>query len=289
VLRAADLRWAHLEGANLCGAMLHAARLEGAKLVLANLSWTRFSDSTDLGLAFLHQARLDRSMLTRRHVAGGVGEEHTHLLSARDTYRQLKRHFAASGRAADARWAHVKTRQMDTASHRPDRARRYYGSSVDRRTLPAAELPVGPEQPKPTVARARRPGGEQPLLQRLHRAGEAARFTVRHTAQWILGHGLELTTGYGTSFSRTLGTLTAAWLFFAWLFYQFGAVISLEGGPTGWPEALRYSAAALTPIDAYPLVASAALARPLTMLEGAAGIILLGALGYVSASRICHD
>jgi uncharacterized protein YjbI with pentapeptide repeats len=247
-LRDADFRWSRLDGANLAGAELDGACFEGAVLALANLTGARLSAATDFSFAFLHHARLDRACLTRAHLGSGIGEDYTDLSLACDTYRQLARHFTALGHPADARWAHRQACQVATATHRPDCAARYH----------AAHKQAG-------VAR--------PL------------FLADHGLLWLVGHLADLVTGYGTSARRIVATLAAAWLLFTLVFSQAGAVIHLGGEPIGWRQILGYSAAALTPIDAYPLVATSELARVASAAEGIIGMALLGALGYVVVSR----
>jgi uncharacterized protein YjbI with pentapeptide repeats len=252
VLRAADLRWARLTGASLAGADLRDARFEGAILAMANCAEARLSESTDFGLAFLYRARLERSDLRRRNIGPGIGEAHTDLSLAADTYRGLAQVFAGSGRGADARWAHRRAARMATATHRPDRSRRFH----------AAPWP-----------------GSPPALALYH---------LRHAARWLGGLVADAATGYGTCARRLLVTAALSWLGFALFFTLSGGISHVSGRLATAFDALRFSAAALTPMEAYPLVAVTAAARWAAAVEGMAGLVLLGALGYVVASRLHH-
>jgi uncharacterized protein YjbI with pentapeptide repeats len=265
-LRAADLRWARLAGANLHGADVRGARFEGAILNLVNFTAARLSASTDLGLSFLYHARFERTALSRRHLVGGIGEAHTDLGIARDTYRALARTFEAAGNAADARWAHRQASRMATATHRPDRAWRYYPTADPWR--PTARSGAGAVR----FAGAR-----------------SAVFGLRHTAQWAAGGVFDLASGYGTCGARLLAALVATWLAFAAYFHVGGTIIRHDGAAAGWADALRYSIASLTPLDAYPLVATADGARTVATLEGIVGMFLMGALGYVAIARLRHE
>lgn len=255
VLRGADLRWARLDGARLIGADLRMARFDQASLVHADLSRARLGEGTSLAFAFLHHARFDGVELTREHLGAGPGERCRDFLRARETLRGLARHFEASGRHADARWVHVQAGIMDTRTHRPDRARRFY----------AADWAGDGGWP----ARARR----------------TAAATLRHGARWALGVVNHWTTGYGTCYVRILATLAIAWLAFAAYYHLAGGLLVLDG-TAHWTNALRFSAASLTPLDAYPITAMSAVARWAALAQGAMGMVLLGALGYVSASRL---
>lgn len=269
MLRGVDLRWARLNGARLVNVDLRGVRFGGARLTLADLSGARVSSSTDFSFAFLHWTRLDRVALTRGHLGGGIGESVSDHSLARDTYLALLRHFAGDRRCADARWAYSQASSMGTATHRPDRARKYYprdwASTEDRNA----------------TDRHRR------LSARLR----DIRSTMRHSARWLAGQASRLTTDHGTSFRRIAGTLTATWLSFAALFQATGGVFDIQLAsqarslPTQWLDALLYSATAITPIDAYPLVASSSLGHAAAMFEGVVGMVLFGALGYVAASR----
>lgn len=271
-LRDADLRWSRLEGASLAHADLRGARFAGAMLAGANLAFAAVDDATDLGFAFLGRARLDGVALRRGHLGDGVGEEARDLLAARDAYRALRRHFEAIGRPADARWAHVRACAVATASHRPDRARRYWSAGFHGDC-------AGPALGAATAVGA---GA------RLRRRACAAVAAVKHTAHWTVGLLSGLTTAYGTSYGRLTATLGAVWVLFAAYFHAAGRILDLDHGvaATGWWASLRLSAASLTPIDAYPLVATAPGAPWAATIEGAIGVILFGALGYVSASRV---
>jgi uncharacterized protein YjbI with pentapeptide repeats len=262
ILRGADLRWAHLDGANLSGAVLDGARFEGATLTLTNLSGAQLSPATNFSYAFLHQARLDRTGLTRAHLGSGIGEAYTDLLLAEGTYRALTRAFEAEGRISDARWAGCEALAMATASHRPDVCRRYHARSTRRlSTLPSS-------------ARLR----PEPV--------ERALFLPRHTSRWLTGKAVEVTTGYGSSLSRVALTLAVTWLLFAFAYGQLGLVMDVSGRAVTTLGLLGYSAAALTPVDAFPLEAADALGRGLSLIEGVLGIVLLGALGFVGLARL---
>jgi uncharacterized protein YjbI with pentapeptide repeats len=250
ILRAADLRWARLTGASLVGADVRDARFEGAILAMANCSDARLSASTDFGLAFLYQARLERTDLARRNVAQGVGEAHTDLSLAAETYRALARTFAVGGRGADARWAHRQAARMATATHRLDRARRFH----------AAPWPGTP--------------------------ATVTLFHGRHAARWLSGVLADAATGYGTCAVRLLTTLVICWLAFAAYFTTSGGIGRAGGRAATDLDALRFSAASLTPMDAYPLIAVTDAARWGAAAEGLIGLILLGALGFVVASRL---
>ncbi len=266
LLRMADLRWAHLVGARLAGADLAGACFEGAVLLMANLSGAQLSRSTDLSYAFLYQARLERTDLQRAHLSGGIGEGFTDLALARDTWRGLKEQFRRDGRMADARWAHRQMHQATTATHRLDRARRFHGPAC------------------PTWLRLRLPG-------RIRRMVEPVCFASIHGLRWLLGQAAAWTTGYGTSFARVTATLVAVWLGFALLFGIAGGVIdsSPTGQATTWLDVLHYSAASLTPIDAYPLTLTQKPVRFAAVAEGIIGIGLLGALGHMVALRLNAD
>ena len=267
-LRDADLRWSRLEGASLAHADLRGARFGGAMLAGGNLAFATVDDATDFGFAFLGRTRLDGVALRRAHLGGGVGEEPRDLVAARDAYQSLRRHFESIGRPADARWAHVRACAAATASHRPDRARRYWMADFHGDCAPPARAAAGAPA-------------------RLRRRVCAAAKTVRHTAIWAIGQLSGLTTAYGTSYGRLSATLLAVWFLFAAYFHAAGRILDLDHGvaAAGWLASLRLSAASLTPIDAYPLAATAPGAPWVATLEGAIGVILFGALGYVSASR----
>ncbi|MCB0217857.1 MAG: pentapeptide repeat-containing protein [Chloroflexi bacterium] len=264
LLRQADLRWAHLVGSCLAGADLAGARFEGAVLLMANLTGAQLSRSTDFSYAFLYHARLDRSELSRMHLAGGIGEDFTDLGLARDTWRMLKEQFRRDGRLADARWAHRKLHGAATATHRPDRARRFH-------RLPPARGGTG-----------RRLGSLVAGLERLC-------FQPIHGLRWLLGQAADIGTGYGTSFPRMGLTLLAVWLGFALVYGLAGAVIHTHGLPVSWIDLLSFSAATLTPIDAYPLATTSALGRTAMLVESVMGIGLLGALGHMVALRLNAD
>jgi len=108
---------------------------------------------------------------------------------------------------------------------------------------------------------------------------------VFHTARWLAGHVNRLTTGHGTSFGRILCALAVIWIAFAAAYGATGGVMALDGSGSSL-NALRFSAAALTPIDAYPLVPASPDAHLFAFVEGVLGMALLGALGYVAASRL---
>ena len=175
MLRGVDLRWARLNGARLVNVDLRGVRFGGARLTLADLSGARVSDSTDFSFAFLYWTRLDRVALTRDHLGGGIGESVSDHSLARDTYLALMRHFAGDRRRADARWAYSQASSMGTATHRPDRARKYYprdwASTEDRNA----------------TDRRRR------LSARLR----DMRSTTEHCARWLAGHASRLTTDHG--------------------------------------------------------------------------------------------
>jgi uncharacterized protein YjbI with pentapeptide repeats len=275
VLRGADLRWSRLDGANLMRADLRGARFAGASLELANLTAARLSTTTDFGYAFLHRARWDQVALTRAHLGGGVGECFTDLAQARDTYAELKRHFEAEGRADDARWAHRLASRMDTLTHRPDRARTYYSADWSPPHPPS----IPPRHPlafPATTARLRDACRPKDL-----------RATYRHGGLWALGQLNRTTTDYGTSYRRILSTLAVVWLAFGAFFQLVGGLAHLERSSSArWFDGLHYSAAALTPIDAYPLVTTSTVAHLAAIAEGVTGIVLIGALGFVTACRL---
>lgn len=262
ILRGADLRWAHLDGANLSGAVLDGARFEGATLTLTNLSGAQLSPATNFSYAFLHQARLDRTGLTRAHLGSGIGEAFTDLLLAEGTYRALTRVFEAEGRVPDARWAGCEALAMATASHRPDVCRRYHFRSTRRRLDTQGPARLCPE----------------PV--------DRALFLLRHSTRWLTGKLVELTTGYGTSLRRVTLTLALTWLLFAIAYGQLGLVMDVSGQAVTTLGLLGYSAAALTPVDAFPLEAASTVGRGLSFLEGVLGIVLLGALGFVGLARL---
>lgn len=269
MLRGADLRWARLNGARLHNADLRGARFGGARLTLADLSGSRVSDSSDFAFAFFYWSRLDRVALTRDHLGGGIGESVSDHALARDTYLALVRHFAGERRHGDARWAYSQSCAMNTATHRPDRARDYY--------------------PRDWAASDERSSSDR--LVRLTAWARDARSTLRHGARWLTGHVSRLTTDHGTSFGRIAVTVCATWLAFAALFQATGGVfdVRVANEPRAlmwqWLDALYYSAAAITPIDAYPLAASSTLGHVAATIEGIVGMMLFGALGYVTASR----
>jgi uncharacterized protein YjbI with pentapeptide repeats len=265
LLRMADLRWAHLVGTRLVGADLAGARFEGAVLLLANLAGAQVSRSTDFAYAFLYQARIERVELTRDHLAAGIGEDFTDLALARDTWRALKEHFQRRGRASDARWAHRHMHRCSTATHRCDRARRYH-----RQGRPAGHPDKG-------------------LICWICARLEPLCFHAVHGLRWLLGHLASQVTGYGTSFGRMGSSLLAVWWLFALGYGLAGAVIHSDGLAVGYAEWLRFSAAALTPMDAYPLAATSELARFAAALEGVVGVGLLGALGHMVALRLNAD
>lgn len=254
VLRGADLRWARLDGARLAGADLRMARLDQASLVHADLSRARLSEGTSLAYAFLHHARFDGVELTRAHLGDGPGECCRDFLRARDTLRHLARHFAATGRHADARWAHRQAGVMGTRAHRPDRARAFFPADWE-----------GADR----AARSRR----------------AVAAPIRHGLRWTLGWIAQLATGYGTSYRRILAALAIAWLGFAAHYHVAGGLMVVEG-TSHWTDALRFSAASLSPLDAFPVVATSHAARWAALAQGVLGMGLLGALGYVTASRM---
>ena len=118
------------------------------------------------------------------------------------------------------------------------------------------------------------------------------------TSQWANGPRLraaipmkaaDIGTGYGTSFPRMGLTLLAVWLGFALVYGQAGAVIHTHGLPVSWIDLLSFSAATLTPIDAYPLATTSALGRTAMLVESVMGIGLLGALGHMVALRLNAD
>ncbi len=269
MLRGADLRWARLNGSRLLNTDLRGARFGGARLTLADLSGARVSDSTDLAYAFLYWARLDRVALTREHIGGGIGESVSDHALARDTYFALMRHFTGERRRGDACWAYCQAISMNTATHRPDRAREYY----PRDWAPS-------EEKTSSDRRVRFAAGARDV-----------RSTLRHGLRWLGGHVGRLTTDHGTSFGRIAATVGATWIAFALFFQASGGIFDIHQSQAPrplvwqWFDALYYSAAAITPIDAYPLAASSQLGHAAATLEGIVGMMLFGALGYVSASR----
>lgn len=272
-LRGADLRWSRLEGASLAHADLRGARFGGALLAGSNFAYAHVDEATDFGYAFVGRARFDGVALQRSHLGDGIGEELRDLVAARDAFQSLRRTFEAEGRFGDARWAHVRACRMATASHRPDRARRYW---IKDWTIDCA-----------STAHAS-PAAATSAPARLRRAACGAVKHVKHTCLWAAGQLSGLTTAYGTSYGRLMLTLTGVWVLFAAYYQSAGRILDLDHGVagTGWLASLRLSAASLTPIDAYPLVASAPGAQWVATIEGAIGVILFGALGYVSASRV---
>lgn len=270
-LRDADLRWSRLEGASMAHADLRGACFAGATLAGSNLAFATVDGATDLSFAFLSRARLDGVALQRSHLGGGIGEELRDLVAARDAYQALRRHFETEGRYADARWAHVRACVAATASHRPDRARRYWVRDWSR--------PIETAKPRTSAGRAARALKVRALN---------GLTMLKHGGQWSAGQLSGVTMAYGTSYLRLLLTLAVVWVLFGLYFQDAGRILELERGALGggWWAGLRLSAASLTPIDAYPLVATAPGAQWVAMIEGAIGVVLFGALGYVSASRV---
>ena len=315
LLRMADMRWSHLVGARLAGADLAGARFEGAVLMLANLAGAQLSPSTDFSYAFLYQARLERTELQRVHVENGVGEMFTDLALARDTYRALKHHFRFAGRSQDARWAHRQQHIMATATHRPDQAARFHAHAwpnhASQDSKPKRHAPAKAEDSKSTagakilhldrktnmakgedlhnaleanlesqaISRPRSAGGR--CADGLHRAS--------HALRWLIGHVAAITSGYGTSFVRIAMTLVIVWASFAGLHALAGGLVKVDGTAVAWFDHLIFSAASLTPIDAYPLATLSVAGRIATIIEGGLGIVLLGAFGHILLSRVSLD
>lgn len=317
LLRQADLRWAKLDGARLCDADLDGTRFEGACLVSADLTGARLTTATSLGYAFLRDARLGRTGLTRHHLAGGIGEQYTDLLAARETYVQLCQLFAAAGRYIDADWARYQAWRMATESHRPRNAVFYYRRSLtaalhradggedgrnehqearaqvrcggltasgsgDTRTDPRSQSHPLPSARRRLWARVRL------SWCRARRLAALGAFLGWHGLLWLLGRSAEWLSGYGTSLRRLVATLIVLWVIFGVLYLGSGAVTGPDGLPVDWREALHYSAAALTPVEAHPLAARSELVRLAALIEGLLGLALVGALGVVITARLRH-
>ncbi len=315
LLRAADFRWARLDGARLCDADLDGAQFEGASLVFVDLSGAHLTAATDFSYAFLQHARFARTALTRHHIRRGIGEECADLAAARTTYLQLSQAFVALARHEDADWARYQAWRMATESHRPRNAVVYYrgwaapASPNPHRPLSAVDAVTGESylagetgrdaaSSEPSSADTARPAGRpsdpvvalSPAVRRVRLLGRRtlprATFLAWHGTLWCVGRLAEWLTGYGTSLRRLVATLALLWSASALLYLLSGAVVGPDGLPADVIDALHYSAAAMTPLEPHPLTCGSALVRLAALVEGALGLVLLGALGAVATTRL---
>jgi hypothetical protein len=89
-------------------------------------------------MAFLYGAKFANTDLTRNHVRGVIGEEITNFALARDTYAALSTVFAGMGHDNDAKWALRRAAKMESATHRPGSAHKYYRAPLPSKSLARA-------------------------------------------------------------------------------------------------------------------------------------------------------
>jgi len=286
-LAAADLSGANLAGANLSGANLGKARLVGAdlslarlagadlwradlnevylfgadlkgvRLAFADLSRVNLAQATSLDGAWLYRARLDGVTLTREALGETVGEERAGAYDqAREVYVALKNVFRAAGQYDDARWATIKERQMEQATHWPPAAPRFYGKQ---------ELPDLP-------------------LNNPRRFIDLAAFYGRHTAIYVSLGLWGLTSGYNQSPLRVIITAVFIWFGLA-LLYRLtdGLVATHTPEDTGVfrlhpNDYLGYSFSALVGRDWKEMQPVGKVARIVTQLAPLIGFTLVALL-----------
>lgn len=306
-LRGATLRGAHLTGADLSRADISEADLRGASLLNADLTLATASGSI-FAEALLQSAVLDGAVLRTADLRWA------HLVNARLVGTDLS---GARFEGAVLSMAHLDRAQLSPSTdfafaflyqaHLGDLPLRrgHLGAGIGEAVSDLALARDSYRALKHHFARRGRSADarwahvmQQRMATATHRPDRAARyhrrtwapwFHLRHGLRWVLGGVAELLTGYGASFSRALATLAAVWLAFAWMFGASGAVIHVQGAPVGALDFLLFSAAQLTPIDAYPLATTSRAGLMVSALESALGICLLGALGHMLALRLNAD
>lgn len=275
-LQEASLRYSNLQGASLVGtslreaslmyadlrdASLGGANLQGANLTHSHLENVDFFAADSLEGVYLYNAFLDDTRLKREQLGGAIGEElEGEYGEATEAYLALKNNFAEIGRYRDEGWAYVKERRMGKICSAPWRARRFHGES---------QLGDSKEGRLP----AWRP--------------RVWRFYARHTWKWLWDWVAEVTTGYGESIFRTLGSMGIAWVGFAALYWLLGAVVDVNGNPSSsWLHCLLYSGGAFTTLGVDALRPANDWIRALSISESVMGVALTGLMGFFLGNRI---
>lgn len=273
----ADLTLATASGAVFCETLLQSAVLDGAVLRTADLRWAHLVNArligADLAGARFEGAVLSLARLDRAQLSPSTDFSYAFLYQACLGDLPLRRSHLKGGvgeAVSDLALARDTYRGL-----KHDFARR--GRSADARWAHVMQQRMATATHRPDRA------------SRYHRRSWPFWFMLKHGLRWILGGAAELLTGYGISFGRALSTLLSIWLVFAWMFGLSGTVIHVDGAPVRPVDLLLFSAAQLTPIDAYPLATTTRAGLTASALESMLGICLLGALGHMLALRLNSD
>ena len=131
-----DLKGADLTKARLAGARLWNADLEGANLTECDLSWTDLWGAKLFRVKLWHTVFTGAKSITSRSFSGDTGLfkcpviNETGLLSAEESYRDLKSYFMSNGMYNDASWASFKEKTMERMLFKKKRDLTYIPSAL---------------------------------------------------------------------------------------------------------------------------------------------------------------
>lgn len=115
----ADLTSANFGGANVSRSSFRRATLIGTTLTGADLRDTDFSDASLVNVR-LADVVLGNTRISRSQIEGQIAEERIGEYAAATTaYAALKVNFRGLGRFADASWAYIRERRMETKALAP--------------------------------------------------------------------------------------------------------------------------------------------------------------------------
>ena len=273
----ADLTLATASGAVFSEALLQSAVFDGAVLRTADLRWAHLVNArlvgADLAGARFEGAVLSLARLDRAQLSPSTDFSYAFLYQAGLGDLPLRRgHLKGGVGEAVGDLALARDTYRGLKHHFAQR-----GRSADARWAHVMQQRMATATHRPDRAA------------RYHRSAWPIWFQLKHGLRWILGGVAELLTGYGISFGRALSTLVAIWLAFAWMFGLSGTVIHVGGAAVRTVDLLLFSAAQLTPIDAYPLATTTRAGLLASAVESMVGIGLLGALGHMLALRLNAD
>lgn len=273
----ADLTLATASGAVFSEALLQSTVFDGAVLRTADLRWAHLVNArligADLSGARFEGAVLSLARLDRAQISPSTDFSYAFLYQACLGDLPLRRaHLKGGVGEAVSDLALARDAYRGLKHHFAQR-----GRSADARWAHVMQQRMATATHRPDRAA------------RYHRPSWPLWFQLRHGLRWVMGGVAELLTGYGISFARAMGTLAATWLVFAWMFSLSGAVINARGAAVRPVDLLLFSAAQLTPIDAYPLATTTRAGLVASAVESMMGICLLGALGHMLALRLNSD
>ena len=131
-----ELENADLTKANLANSRLWNANLKGANLTESNLSGADLWNARLFSAKLWHTVFTGAKSLTRMSFSKGAGLVKNHmvneagLLSAEESYRDLKSYFLANGMYNDASWASFKEKTMERLIMRKNKDLAYLPSLV---------------------------------------------------------------------------------------------------------------------------------------------------------------